>query len=105
MPVPPLGLLQFGIPNDCAASGATMNAAAANAESMRIIDILHNVRTAVVSPPTTVVTALRKEVAPTKSIRVVLMHPHVANRHTVDGVAYGADSGMEPLRPAEIGAE
>ena len=40
MPVPPLGLLQFGIPSCCAASGATVNAAAAIPASMRFIEIL-----------------------------------------------------------------
>src|SRR5213595_2649465 len=49
MPVPPLGLLQFGIPNDCAASGATANAVAAKLASMRFIDILQR-ENIVVSP-------------------------------------------------------
>src|SRR5258706_5199634 len=40
-PVPPLGLLQFGIPDSCAVSGAAVNATVMSTVSMRFIDILH----------------------------------------------------------------
>src|SRR5881396_605412 len=33
------------------------------------------------------------------------MHPHGANRHTLDVAESGADSGIEPRRQPEIGAE